>query len=411
MSQVTITRPTLHKAQQIVIRDRKRFNVLSNGRRWGKTTLAVYLLTETILTGMPCAYFSPTYEMAEDLWEDIKDRLESIITYRNESKMTLKFITGATFKVWSLEKKRAGRGRKYKRVIIDESAFGKDLEESWLRAIRPTLADYEGDAYFLSTPQGVYNYFYTLFENDKKFHNWASFKMPTSSNPGIKQSEIDEIKSQVDNLTFLQEFEAEFVNFNSMPFAYAFDESKHLSSEVFFNKNDIVRLIFDFNVSPATCLVAQHGSGFKWIIDEFHLETASIYQLCDAIKASPYYNQDLIKIAGDASGWNREKATAGLDSTYTIICRELGVSERSVDAPASNPPVATTRVLLNSLLEKDPFFKIHPRCKHTIKDLKMVSVNEQGDIDKKNSKLTHHIDTLRYYLSTYHGNLLKALNR
>lgn len=372
--------------------------------------MAVDLLGDTILDGFPCAYFSPTYEMAEDLWEDIKDRFESIISYKNESKMTLRFITGGSFKVWSLEKKRAGRGRKYKRVIIDEAAFAKDLKESWLRTIRPTLADYRGDAYFMSTPQGIYNYFYEIFENDKKFSNWASFKMPTTTNPIISKAEIEEIKGQIDNLSFLQEFEAEFVDFNSMPFAYAFKESQHVAP-CKFNPNDIVRLIFDFNVSPATCAVTQHGHGYKYIIDEFHLETASIYNLCDAIKASIYYNPALIRIAGDGSGWNREKATAGLDSMYTIICRQLGISERMVDAPLSNPPVATTRVLLNSILEKDATFKIDPKCNNTIKDLKMVSVDEHGNIDKKNSKLTHHIDTVRYFVSTYHGNLLKALSR
>ena len=410
MKETKISIPTLHSGQDIVIAGRKRFNVLCNGRRWGKTTLAVDLLIDTILDGYPCAYFSPTYEMAEDLWEDIKDRTESITKYKNESKMTLRFITGGSFKVWSLEKKRAGRGRKYKRVIIDEAAFAKDLKESWLRTIRPTLADYRGDAYFMSTPQGVYNYFYEIFENDKKYSNWASFKMPTTTNPIISKDEIEEIKSQVDSLTFLQEFDAEFVDFNSRPFAYAFDESKQVSP-CKYNPNDITRFIFDFNVSPATCAVTQHGPGYKHIIDEFHLETASIYQLCDAIKASPYYNKALIRVAGDASGWNREKATMGLDSMYTIICREFGISERLVDSPASNPPVATTRVLLNSILEKDPTFKIDPRCKNIIKDLKLVSVDDAGDINKKNSKLTHHIDTVRYFLSTYHGNLLKALSR
>ena len=142
VKQLIVKVPKLHKAQEEVKKDCKRFNVLCNGRRWGKTYFAIELVLETILNGNPVGIFVPTFDFAEDIWEELKERTESILKYRNEAKYTMLYITGGSVKVWSLEKKRAGRGRKYKRVIIDEEAFAKDLEESWNRAIRSKIFYY-----------------------------------------------------------------------------------------------------------------------------------------------------------------------------------------------------------------------------------------------------------------------------
>lgn len=62
----------------------------------------------------------------------------------------IELITGAAIDYWTLDDpSTVARGRKYKRVIIDEAAMARHLEQAWTEAIRPTLTDYRGDAFFL----------------------------------------------------------------------------------------------------------------------------------------------------------------------------------------------------------------------------------------------------------------------
>ena len=87
---------------------------------------------------------------------------------------------GGLVEVWTLENEDAGRGRKYKRAIVDEAAMVAKLKSSWEESIRPTLTDMEGDAWFLSTPKGL-NYFTTCFSAARRrkcFHNGKAGNSP-----------------------------------------------------------------------------------------------------------------------------------------------------------------------------------------------------------------------------------------
>ena len=401
---VTVKLPRLHPGQQEIKDNAGRFNVVCNGRRWGKSVLATELLLERILEGYPVAYFVPTFDFAEDVWEELKERLEPITKYRNEAKFVIRCYGGGELKVWSLEKKRSGRGRKYKRAIVDEAAFAKDLEESWNRAIRPTLADLEGDAWFFSTPQGTDNYFYELYQKnlDSKNENWKSFRKASITNPYLKPEELEEIKTQLDTLTYLQEFEAEFVTFNALSFAYNFDVQKHIQHVDYDEELPFVHLSFDFNLDPATCLIGQVPEhGVINLIDEIHIENGSIYDVIEQIKTKVPIMFQII-LTGDASGYKREASTRDLINMYDIICRELNLAWDFNYAPIKNPSVRSTRILLNSILEKGQF-RISPKCKHTIKDLELCNVDKHGDIDKTNKERSNHLDTVRYMANTFSG--------
>lgn len=113
--------------------------------------------------------------------------------------------------MWSLDTPDAARGRRYKRVVIDEAAMVANLQAAWEGAIRPTLADFEGDAWFLSTPKG-YNYFHELYQRgqDEEQEDWASWQMPTSSNPHIHPDEIASAQRDLPPSMFAQEYLASF---------------------------------------------------------------------------------------------------------------------------------------------------------------------------------------------------------
>lgn len=114
--------------------------------------------------------------------------------------------------MWSLDSADTVRGRKYALALVDEAAMVPNLEDAWNAVIRPTLSDYEGSADFYSTPKGL-NYFYTLYARgeDPAFEDWAAFHFPTSSNPFIKQTEIDAAQQELPEDVFRQEYLAEFI--------------------------------------------------------------------------------------------------------------------------------------------------------------------------------------------------------
>lgn len=411
---VYVYKPRPHSGQKHVIERYRRFNVVANGRRWGKTKENIRLHMETLLAGDPSGAFFPTFDFANDFWEEIKDRLEPITVYKSESKRIIRLNTGGELNVHSLEKKRAGRGKKYKRVTVDEGAFVKDLKESWEKVIRATLTDLVGDAYFFSSPVfGTYFHELAMNAGKKGFENWTLFQMPTHTNPMIPKSELEEVKSQLDPLTYAQEFDAQFVNLTGNAFAHCFKREKHVRNCGDLKKQFPVRLSFDFNVNPMTCTVSQHHPEHKWIYTryEFRELNSNIYNLCDRIievLGDEYY----LTVTGDATGKRREGNVAENVNYYTIIKSKLNLEDEQFDVGKSNPFVKNNRVLCNSLLFRHPKLYIHPDCEYLIKDLELVQVkgtnNGDIEIDKKtNPMLTHLLDTWRYYIDTYFKTFVK----
>jgi hypothetical protein len=188
--------------------------VLSCGRRYGKTALAKYVLERGALTtGLQYAYFSPTYKNLAEVWRALKYGLDIHTAQRNEQEKRIELKNGGVIDCWSLSTGGlVARGRKYAGMVIDEAAVIPNLETIWTEDLRPMLTDYEGWAYFKSTPRGR-NYFYQLFQMGLDPHNpyWESWSYPTLANPYIKPSEIEAARQELPEMVFRQEYLAEFL--------------------------------------------------------------------------------------------------------------------------------------------------------------------------------------------------------
>jgi hypothetical protein len=113
--------------------------------------------------------------------------------------------------MWSLDNPDTARGRAYARVVIDEAAAVPHLATAWEAVLQPTLIDYSGDAWFLSTPRG-HNYFYTLWQRGMSGEpEWFSWRMPTATNPHIPAEEIARAERTLPARVFAQEYRAEFI--------------------------------------------------------------------------------------------------------------------------------------------------------------------------------------------------------
>lgn len=206
MPTLTIELPQPHAGQQKVIDGAKRFNVLECGRRFGKSTLGIDRLIETALQGDPSAWFAPSYKLLADIWRLTCAALAPLKPLTSVQEKRIELLTGGSIEFWSLDQPDAGRGRKYKRVIIDEAGIVRNLEAAWTEAIRPTLADLKGDAWFLGTPKG-HNFFHRLFARGQSNQaGWASWRLPTTTNPTIDPEEIESARQDMPEAAFKQEF-------------------------------------------------------------------------------------------------------------------------------------------------------------------------------------------------------------
>lgn len=208
MGRIEISIPALHEAQERVRSEAKRFNAVMCGRRWGKTLMGTQLVLEAALKGQPAAWFAPTYKMLSDQWRELSSTLAPVIRDKSVQEKRLELLTGGVIEFWSLDHPDAGRGRKYALAITDEAGIVRELEQAWAGAILPTLTDLGGSAWFLGTPKGR-RYFYQLFQRGQAMQlGWASWQMPTRTNPYIPPDMIEQARAIMPEAVFRQEYEA-----------------------------------------------------------------------------------------------------------------------------------------------------------------------------------------------------------
>jgi len=204
--------PTPHPAQATMIAESARFNVAACGRQIGKTTLGIERIARASSSGQPCAWFAPTYKFLDEVWRTLRTLLEPVTASKNEQQHHLDLRGGGSIDCWSLEDPDAGRGRRYKLLVVDEAAMVRELETVWQASLRPTLSVLEGGVWFLSTPKGL-NYFHHLYQlgQDPLESEWRSWQMPSSRSPFIKPEELEAARRSLPERVYAQEYLAIFL--------------------------------------------------------------------------------------------------------------------------------------------------------------------------------------------------------
>lgn len=371
------------------------------------------------MEGWPVGIWFPTYKDLSEVWNDIKKLYAPITLKANEQlKQITLVIPGALLNCrslidfWSMEDPDSGQGRKYKRVIIDEGAKAPKLYIAWENTIRPTLTDYQGDAFVMSRPKGKNNGFYLIEEKHRQFDNWAFFHFTSYDNCRdvggyLERSEIEEAKSQLDDINFRQEYLAEYVDANDRPFLYAFDDKRHVIDHYEPNPHLPIIFAWDFNKDPMTCLVGQQIDLWTvYAFDEIDLSDGSTPEVCEIIQASFnkwLYNMD---ITGDATGRNRSALIKGNLNHYRVIKDMLGLSDNQIRVPKQNLALSDSRVLCNSVLKNAKFY-ITKKCRKTIKDMTMAMVDDEGDLIKNPTYPCHKLDSARYLIAECYKDFIK----
>jgi len=239
----------LTKAQYNILYEAKRFNVLNCGRRWGKSKFAIFLLAHYAKDKYPCAYFAPTYKLLEGTYKEIYNLVNPAVSKKHDNQF-IELANGGIIEFWSLENPLAGRSRKYKVAIIDEAAFNRNLWASWTEAIRPTLTDLKGSAWFMSTPKGKNDFYKLWMRGQTGEADWMSWQMPTITNPFIDASEIEAARRDLPELAFAQEYLAEFNDNVANPFGL-----------------DKIRICTgQMSNEPAVCFGIDLAKSFDWTV-------------------------------------------------------------------------------------------------------------------------------------------------
>ena len=215
MAKTLVTKfPDLHEAQQKVAESDARWKILCAGRRFGKTRLGVQMCLETALSGKRAWWVAPTYTIARVGWRDILDAARSFPVEMEPEislvNMEIKFPwCNGSIAVRSADSPHRLRGEGLDFLVMDEAAFVK--EDVWHQVLRPTLTERKGGALFISTPMGMNNWFYELWEFAQDKDDWEKFQFATYDNPAIDKNEVEQAKGEVGSIVFAQEYLAEFV--------------------------------------------------------------------------------------------------------------------------------------------------------------------------------------------------------
>ncbi len=196
-----------------------RFRVLNCGRRWGKTIAGANEFIKQMWQqgegrekeGIVGFAVAPTYWHTQRQWSEFfnfcpPQLIEEI--HRAERHVILKGKRHVWFK--SADNPDSLRSQGVKVLWVDEGA--QIAEEAWTLALRPSLMDQKGIAFFTGTPRG-HNWYFRLWTRgqDPTQTDYKSWSFPSVTNPYLDPAEIASFARDMPELAYRQEVMAMFL--------------------------------------------------------------------------------------------------------------------------------------------------------------------------------------------------------
>lgn len=201
-----------HPGQWVILNNKRRFRVVACGRRFGKTELGKLeiLLSLNGKKDTLSWWVSPTYKMAQDVWQSLLGLLNPFAERIDSSHTQITLPGNRRLAIRSAHDPAKLRGAGLDFLVIDEAAF---CDEQVWHVLRPALSDKLGRALFLSTPRGR-NWFWQLYGKgvDPLEPEWVSWRMPTRANFLIPTGEIEAARRDMPERMFRQEYQSEFLD-------------------------------------------------------------------------------------------------------------------------------------------------------------------------------------------------------
>lgn len=391
-----------------------RFNILTCGRRWGKSIATGRRITKRMFN--PDWYIwivGPTYKLGEKEFRVVFRDFEKLGILKHckrsyavkQGDMRIETPWNTVLEVVSAEKPDSLVGEGLDHVCMSEAAIHHRL--IWEQYIEPALSDKLGTADFPSTPRG-YNWYHGMWQlgNDPDMDMYSSWQQPTWTNTyrypgGIDNPEIKRIQSIVSKQQFDQEYGAKFTSFVGQ----IYDEWNPVASITKIPYNPMWKnyWAFDYGFSnPFVCLdvmVDPNDNVYVW--REYYDRYKSTYDHAQILKERS--NPDGFHVDclfGDPRGANEA----------AILANELGYVAQT-PVPWKHGVEAIKRAMK---LQPDGFPKlfVDPSCVNLLRQLEQLHVDERVMKDKVLNELVgdgniqhkhddHAADALRYFFSEY----------
>ena len=385
----------LSEPQKTVANSKSRFRVVIAGRRFGKTMLSIReICYHARIPNRDIFYITSSYRAAKMIvWKPLKKRLLQLQWAKkiNESELSIVLVNGSTISLKGAENGDALRGVSLDFVVFDEVA---SVEESvWTEVIRPALADRQGGALFIGTPQGKSNWSYDLWRlGQDGVDDWNSWQFTTKQGGWVTDEEIAAARRDMTERQFRQEFEATFESFEGrVAWAFGNDNVQEPPDSVL----DIIHVGMDFNVNPMVCAIAVQREQRMYVIDEIHLPNSNTTEMCEEIKNR--YPKSKIFVYPDPAGGAR-KTSAGGSTDHNILANYGFV----VKAPNKHDPVRDRINAINARFcsadgKKHLFISKH--AKYTRESLDKHVFKPGSQIPDKDTGWDHMFDALSYMIA------------
>ncbi len=212
-----------HPTQWQVYDDDHRFQVISAGRRWGKTRLAWMKLLEAALSISNGLFWwvASIYKELVPASQTIRETTPpDIISKRSfERENILRYLclhNGTEIYFHSANTEDSLRGSGLDGLVIDEAGSfpGRRYEEE----LRASLMDKEGWGIYIGTPKGR-GFFYDMWLRgqdpvnfpDYKSWQFSSYENAVENGGYLKKNEIDSLAKELPEIIFRQEILAQFI--------------------------------------------------------------------------------------------------------------------------------------------------------------------------------------------------------
>lgn len=201
-----------HSLQREVLESNARYQVVSAGRRAGKTQMGAYRLLPEWFRALRDQAALQAKGHRREFWivgpEYSDAEKEFRVTWDALKRLGVQLDPGSRnnpgsgdMRISALDGRFVveAKSAKYPESLVGEGLAGVILAEAaklnrsvWDRFIRPTLADFQGWAVFTSTPEGR-NWFYDLWTagQDPSRPDWASWRAPAWINPYVYRQPTD----------------------------------------------------------------------------------------------------------------------------------------------------------------------------------------------------------------------------
>lgn len=191
----------------------RRFNVIVAHRRFGKTVFCInHAVRAAIRNQRPnprYGYVAPFRNQAKQVaWDYVKQFTAPIPGVQwNEAELRCDLPNGGRLTLFGADNFDAMRGLYFDGVILDE--YAQMAPSAWTAVVRPALADREGWAIFIGTPQGR-NAFWELYDKAPDREGWSRFMYKASETDILPASELAAARREMTSAMYAQEFECSF---------------------------------------------------------------------------------------------------------------------------------------------------------------------------------------------------------